>query len=151
MSATPVIPDNVTAFYARGSMPRGVRNNNPGNIRLGDQWQGLCSVQTDKSFCQFSEIAYGIRCLGYILRNSYFQRQGLNTVSKIITRWAPSTENDTPAYIAAVSKGLGIHGDDLIDLRSDNMLGDLVQCIIKHECGSQPYTGLQIIAGIRLI
>lgn len=151
MSATPEIPDNVVAFYARGSMPRGVRNNNPGNIRLGDQWKGLCSVQMDKSFCQFESPQYGIRAMGYILRNSYFLRMHLNTVRKIIQRWAPNTENDTDSYVGTVSKALGVREDDYIDLRTDNYLGDFVQAIIKHENGSQPYTGLQIISGVRLV
>lgn len=151
MSATPVIPDNVVAYYARGSMPRGVRNNNPGNVRLGDAWQGMCDVQTDKSFCQFTDIKFGMRVLGYLMRMSYYQRLHLDTVTKLITRWAPSTENDTPAYIAAVSTNLRVGPQDIIDLRNDAVLGDLIACIIKHECGAQPYTGLQIMSGIRLL
>jgi hypothetical protein len=151
MSATPVIPDNVVAFYARGSMPRGVRNNNPGNIRLGDTWQGLCSVQTDKAFCQFSEIGYGMRCLGYILRNSYFHRQALTTPRKIISRWAPPNENDTESYIQAVCDATHVHDTDYIDLRKDGLLCDLMMAIVKHENGTQPYLAAQFVAGIRLI
>jgi hypothetical protein len=151
MSSQIVIPDNVAKIYAGRPMPRGIRNNNPGNIRLGDNWQGLCDVQQDPSFCQFSDIKFGIRCLAYLLRISYFQRQRLVTVYDIINRWAPSTENDTPAYVAAVSANMGVQSTDTIDLRNDNLLGDMIAAIIKHENGVQPYSGLQIIAGIRLL
>lgn len=151
MSATPILPDNVVAFYRNGIYPRGIRNNNPGNVRLGDPWQGLCSLQQDKSFCQFSEAKYGIRCLCYLLRVSYFQRYALGTVQALITRWAPASENDTESYIQAVSTKLRVDPTDHINLRNDGTLSDLLMAVIQHENGSQPYTSDQILAGIKLI
>ena len=151
MSPTPILPDNVVAYYKNGILPRGIRNNNPGNVRLGDQWQGLCSVQQDKSFCQFSEAKFGIRSTAYILRISYFQRYALATVKGIITRWAPASENNTQAYINAVCQKLGVDAEDRIDLRSDSLLTDLLSAVFNHENGSQPYTSDQILAGIKII
>lgn len=151
MSATPIIPDNVVAYYKNGIYPRGIRNNNPGNVRLGDPWQGLCSLQQDKSFCQFSEAKYGIRCTGYIIRVSYFQRYALGTVRAIISRWAPTSENDTEAYIKSVSTKCGVDPDDSVNLRSDTMLTDLLAAVFQHENGSMPYTVDQILAGIKII
>lgn len=57
---------------------RGIRNNNPGNIRWGDEWKGLVpeTQRTDKSFCQFKSAEYGIRAMIIILRN--YQRKRKN-------------------------------------------------------------------------
>ncbi|WP_367672819.1 structural protein, partial [Serratia symbiotica] len=89
--------------------PRGIRNNNPGNIRWGDDWKGLLpdKQRTDKSFCQFSTPEYGIRAMIIILRN-YQKKHGINTISGIIHRWAPTSENDTQAYIDSVSQEVGV-------------------------------------------
>lgn len=84
---------------------RGIRNNNPGNIRWGDDWQGLVpqAQRTDKSFCQFIKPEYGIRAMIIILRN-YQRKHRLSTISGIINRWAPTNENDTQSYINSVAK-----------------------------------------------
>ena len=45
-------------------MSRGLRNNNPGNIRRDrDKWQGEIVPSQDQSFKQFSSMAYGYRAL----------------------------------------------------------------------------------------
>lgn len=81
---------------------RGLRNNNPGNIRITkDKWQGLCPEQTDKSFFQFTEMRYGYRALMRTLQN-YRRRHGCQTISDFINRWAPSVENNTSGYIKRV-------------------------------------------------
>ena len=46
-------------------LPRGIRNKNPGNIKLGTDWDGLAAEQSDPTFCTFSEAVMGIRCLLY--------------------------------------------------------------------------------------
>jgi hypothetical protein len=120
--------------------PRGVRNNNPGNIRRGDDWKGLLPTaqRTDKSFCQFISPEYGIRAMVIILRN-YQRKHGLNTVSGIINRWAPASENDTQAYINSVAQATGVSPDQGVDTRDSRFMMKLVQAIIKHENGQQPY------------
>lgn len=81
---------------------RGLRNNNPGNIRITkDKWQGLRAKQTDKSFFQFTEMRYGYRALIRTLQN-YRRRHGCLTISDFISRWAPSVENNTSGYIKRV-------------------------------------------------
>ncbi|EAA2779312.1 structural protein [Salmonella enterica subsp. enterica serovar Teko] len=120
--------------------PRGIRNNNPGNIRQGDDWQGLVakSQRTDKSFCQFTTPEYGIRAMIIILRN-YQHRHGLNTVTGIINRWAPSSENNTQAYINSVAQATGVAPDQRIDTTDSRFMVKLLQAIIRHENGVQPY------------
>lgn len=123
---------------------RGIRNNNPGNIRWGDEWQGLVpqAQRTDKSFCQFISPEYGIRAMIIILRN-YQSKYGLKTITGIVKRWAPPNENDTQSYIRSVARATGTDADKPIDLTDSRKLFPLLQAIIKHENGSQPY-GLDV-------
>jgi len=124
--------------------PRGIRNNNPGNIRWGDEWQGLIpkSQRNDKLFCQFTSPEYGIRAMIVILRN-YQSKYGLRTITGMIKRWAPPNENDTQAYIDSVAQATGTNSDRPIDLNDSRKLFPLLQAIIRHENGSQPY-GLDV-------
>lgn len=86
------------------TLPRGIRNNNPGNIRLSSTvWRGARAVQTDGSFVQFDDMPHGIRALGIELRN-YNKIHGLKTIDGVIGRWAPTIENDTNSYAAFVAK-----------------------------------------------
>ena len=81
---------------------RGIRNNNPGNIRHScSKWLGLCLVQSDKYFCQFEKMEYGVRALLIVLR-TYYNKHNCNTIRKVISRFAPSSENKTDEYIKFV-------------------------------------------------
>ncbi|MFN2046969.1 structural protein [Pantoea agglomerans] len=119
---------------------RGIRNNNPGNIRWGDEWQGLVpkSQRTDRSFCQFTSPEYGIRAMIIILRN-YQHNYGLCSIADMIKRWAPPNENNTRAYINSVAQATETGVDHPIDLTDSRKLFLLLQAIIQHENGSQPY------------
>ncbi|MEN4702919.1 structural protein [Pantoea agglomerans] len=123
---------------------RGIRNNNPGNIRWGDEWQGLVpqAQRTDKSFCEFISSEYGIRAMIIILRN-YQSKYGLKTITGIVKRWAPPNENDTQAYIRSVATATNTDADKPIDMTDSRKLFPLLQAIIRHENGSQPY-GLDV-------
>ena len=120
---------------------RGIRNNNPGNIRWGDEWKGLVpeTQRTDKSFCQFKSAGYGIRAMIIILRN-YQRKHGISTISGIINRWAPTNENDTQSYINSVAKAMGVDPDQRIDISDSRFIMKLLQAIIQHENGDQPYS-----------
>ncbi|MBT0716870.1 structural protein [Rosenbergiella epipactidis] len=130
---------------------RGIRNNNPGNIRWGDDWQGLVpkSERIDKSFCQFTASEYGIRAMIIILRN-YEKKHGLNTVRKIINRWAPPVENDTDAYINSVAKQVGVDADKVIDVTDSRVMIPLLEAVITHENGNQPYDFATFVKAIDL-
>lgn len=88
--------------------PRGLRNCNPGNIRITkDKWQGLRPQQTDKSFFQFTEMKWGYRALIITLQN-YHRRHGCRTIADYINRWAPPSENNTGGYISRVCKEMEV-------------------------------------------
>ncbi len=124
--------------------PRGIRNNNPGNLRKTEtQWQGLADQQTDPDFFMFKSPIYGIRALARVLI-AYRIKHGLRTIQQIIERWAPPNENDTAAYVRAVSADTGFPADQALDMHAYADLKSIVEAIIKHENGQQPYTGAQI-------
>lgn len=83
-------------------LPRGLRNCNPGNIRITkDKWQGLREKQTDEQFFQFTEMKWGYRALIRTLQN-YRRIHGCKTIADFINRWAPPVENNTSGYIQRV-------------------------------------------------
>lgn len=127
--------------------PRGIRNNNPGNIRHGARWQGMAEVQQDNAFITFESPKYGIRAMARVL-NNYQKLHGISTIEGIISRWAPSTENDTGSYVNSVSKALNIPANQPLEVAS--VLPQLIPAIIKHENGKQPYSAAQIDQGIAL-
>lgn len=119
---------------------RGIRNNNPGNLRRdGTPWQGLSSEQTDAEFYQFVDAAHGVRALGHDLATKI--GRGYDTIEKIITRYAPPPENDTAAYIASVVNSTMIAANVRV-ARSD--IPDIARAIIKHENGVVPYSQADI-------
>lgn len=114
-------------------LPRGIRNNNPLNIRLGDKWQGLCKEQTDKAFCQFVSMEYGLRAAFIILFN--YLKKRVDTPDKIIKRWAPPSENDTEAYINRVCKTGQLPRHEVIKKTNAPRLCRLVWAMAQVECG----------------
>jgi hypothetical protein len=132
------------------TLPRGVRNRNPGNLERNTiNWQGMARVQTDPRFVVFEDAKYGIRALARTLL-TYQHAHGCDTIGKIIGRWAPPTENDTVAYIAAVAARCGVAPDDVIDADQVSVMLPLVAGIISHENGGNPYTDNELLAGLHL-
>jgi len=135
--------------------PRGIRNNNPGNLdrtRPRTPWEGRVpdTQLTDSRFEQFVAPEYGIRALVRTLL-TYQRKHGANTVHEIISRWAPSTENQTGAYIASVCNALGgISPQRPLDLQQYEVMRRLVLAIIRHENGDQPYSAHTIDEGLRM-
>lgn len=85
---------------------RGIKNNNPANIRRGCNWKGLTEKQTDREFCQFVTMTWGVRALLVTLR-TYVVKHKLHTIPQIIERWAPPQDgNATDRYIEFVEKAI---------------------------------------------
>ena len=118
---------------------RSVRNNNPGNIRTGgDAWQGaLEGMPKDEEFVTFESPEMGVRAMARTL-NTYKTKYELDTISKIINRWAPSSENDTKSYIKTVSEKTGIPSNKKIgfDVNSEEMK-KLISAMIEVEGGQE--------------
>jgi hypothetical protein len=133
-----------------GRIPRGIRNNNPGNIRRNrDPWQGLAERQGDVEFFTFKTPIYGIRALARTLI-TYQDKHDLRSIRQIISRWAPPVENNTNAYVRAVVADTGLDADQPLDLHCFDHLLPLTKAIIYHENGQQPYTDTQITKALVL-
>ena len=132
-------------------LPRGIRNNNPGNIRHGANWQGLNpnGRNIDSAFCVFESPVLGIRALAKVLIN-YKKIHGLNTVRQIVSRYAPPNENQTAAYIQTVAKQLEVYPDTKIDIEERGVLTVFIKAVIRMENGIQPYSDETIQKGIDL-
>lgn len=116
--------------------PRGIRNNNPLNIRVGNTWLGEVPNPTDSEFEQFVSVRYGLRAAFVILRR-YIRRYGRNTPAKIIRAWAPAVENNTQRYIEVVCKRSLIAPDEVIDYADKKTMVRLVKAMAFVECGVQ--------------
>lgn len=116
-------------------MSRGLRNNNPGNIRLdGVHWKGEKEPSTDGAFKQFTSMAWGYRAMFQTL-NTYSNKHGLDTIRKMISRWAPPTENDTEAYIKAISDRSGTPPDSRITTTNRDVMVPIVAAMSAVENG----------------
>lgn len=132
------------SYYAS----RGLRNNNPGNIRLSSTvWEGQvpAAQQTDSEFVQFVSPEYGIRAMARILGN--YMARGVNTLNGIISTWAPPAENDTLSYVSDVADATGFDPAAALDASA---IPSIIAAIIDHENGQQPYTAAQIAQGVAL-
>ena len=133
---------------AEKKQPRGIRNNNPLNIRKGNNWKGEIANQTDGAFEQFVSMQMGVRAGFKILKNymtGYGGRvKALTNVHDIIHRWAPPSENNCRAYIESVCRFSGLHEYEWLQFSDRNKMLALVDGMIRVECG-QPVE-LDIIA-----
>ena len=121
-------------------MTRGERLKNPLNLRISDNaWQGKITPPQDQSYEQFDTTEHGLRA-GAKLLLTYFHKYGLNTVDGIISRFAPSNENDTKSYIADVCSRMGVSPNDSLVLSDVTTLTNLVNAIVWHENGENTYS-----------
>jgi hypothetical protein len=128
-------------------LTRGERNFNVGNIERMPRttWKGQSPDQTgDPRFVVFTSPVWGIRALARTLltySRVYPQStpQDIDTVAEIIRRWAPSNENNTAAYIAAVCKSTGFGPDQAIDVTDPDTMAALVVAICRQENGRLSY------------
>lgn len=129
-------------------LPRGIRNNNPLNIRKGNNWKGEVSSSGDPAFEQFVSMQMGVRAGFKILKNymtGYGGRvKALTNVHDIIHRWAPPSENNCRAYIESVCKFSGLYEFERLQFTDRTKMIALVDGMIRVECG-QPVS-LDIIA-----
>ncbi|MFB1630148.1 structural protein P5 [Pseudomonas sp. AP-1] len=143
------------------TIPRGVRNNNPGNIDFNPRnaWQGQLGLEVGvpkPRFARFDTPENGIRALGKLLINYQGKDgmpgvggKGIDTVLETINRWAPANENDTKAYAIAVAKRLGVGITEPINIKNLATLRGMVVSIIIHENGGNPYKAEVIDEGVR--
>ena len=136
----PIQPIHMTGVGFSDDAPRGIRNNNPGNIKHGSSnWQGMANVQPDSVFVTFSTVQYGIRALVVLLRN-YNQRHGISTIRGIIQRWAPAGGENPhhENYVNYVAGVAGVSPDRyLTSVQFEQYIPAITQGIMNFESGEQ--------------
>jgi hypothetical protein len=133
-----------------GREPRGIRNNNPGNLNFVGQNGATLEDGPNARFAKFGSAREGLVALADQLRR--YGSRGLDTIREIISTYAPGSENDTGAYINQLAQFMGIDPNEKFDVRSDPAaLAMLMRGIIQHENGYNPYSNEQInaAAGLR--
>jgi hypothetical protein len=117
--------------------PRGIRNNNPGNLTPlpnGQKWDGQTGVDKGGDDT-FASPAAGDRAAGINLQNQQ-KLHGLNTVQGIIAKYAPQKAgNNTANYTAYVAKALGVRPDQPINLQDPQTLQKFKQAVYQFENG----------------
>lgn len=135
-----LLPTNMkgpsNAQFANTSLPPGIRNNNPGCLRITDnQWQGKVRNPLDTKFESFDTMSNGVRAA---LRNAYTQwNRGKDTIEAFISTWAPARENNTVAYVAAVAKKAGIPATKEFKFGANATTAKIMYAIFEHECGAK--------------
>lgn len=132
-------------------LPRGVRNNNPGNIDFNrnNNWVGQLGLETGVAkprFARFDSPENGIRAIAKLLLN--YHKKGFTTIQQMINRWAPPVENDTGAYVRAVAEKVGLSPTLSISRFTEYQLVQMVTAIIHHENGYSPYPRATISEGV---
>lgn len=116
-------------------MSRGLRNNNPGNIRRSRvRYQGEVRPSRDPDFKEFETMAYGYRAM-FRLLDTYSSRYGLRTIRSMLNRYAPPEENLTDSYIRFVANYSGIMPDEDVETRSKCDMIPIVAAMSKIENG----------------
>ncbi|ORT52515.1 structural protein (plasmid) [Vibrio sp. qd031] len=130
------------------STVRGIRNNNPLNIRKGNDWQGETSFSKDAEFESFTHEKYGFRAGAKVLQ-TYQNKYGLYSVREMIARFAPSHENDTDNYSKFVAGQLGISETEKLDLADPDNMARMIHAMSIMEVGRH-YTLDQARQGVAL-
>ena len=121
--------------------PRGIRNNNPLNIKLNpkNNWIGKVAENTDGTFEQFRHIVYGIRAAIILIRGiiKFFNKskEGQSSVAHIIERYAREDADTTRNYVSSVCRGMGVDSDKIIDIADKDAVCSLVYEMAKFENG----------------
>ena len=133
------------------SLPRGYRNNNPLNIRknAANAWKGKVVPGTDSAFEQFISMPYGYRAALYLIRK--YIGQGNNTIRKIVTKWAPPSENNTSSYVSNVAKRSGINADAVLSRTDMDSLCKIAYAMAWSENGKAPASMDDIYKGWSLL
>lgn len=114
------------------NMPIGIRQNNPGNLR---SWAG---VPTENGFANFPTVQAGLHAMAEQLE--LYGNRGNDTLSGIASTWAPAKDrNNVAAYIADLVKNTGYSAGQHLDLHNPDMLLKVMNGMISHENGRNPY------------
>lgn len=138
----------VNPQFSNKKLSRGLRNNNPGNLRKSAvKWAGKVDNPNDTAFESFDTMSNGVRAA---LRNAFTHwNRGKDTIKELITVWAPPTENNTSAYVAKVAKSAGILPVKEFAFGNNETTAKIMYAVFLHENGPQAknYITLENVQG----
>ena len=118
--------------------PRGIRNNNPGNLNFAHQKGAVLEPGPNARFARFPTPEAGLDALRDQLC-LFMGRDKLRTVDAIIAKWAPPNENDTSAYAQFVAKKIGVKASAALGPATPPLIGKMMAAITEYENGQNPY------------
>ena len=122
-------------------MSRGLRNNNPGNIRLGNfRYKGERAKSSDSAFRQFESVEWGYRAM-FVLLHTYATKRGCRTLRAMINRYAPPTENFTEGYLRCVTNATHLSPDESISTTDGAVMTAIVAAMSAVENGIKANMG----------
>jgi hypothetical protein len=138
------------------SLNRGIRNNNPGNVKFynSNAWQGKVSLSqnTDSldtdgepKFEQFTSYPYGVRVMIYLLKNRYIPN-GHNTLTKILDRYDPGFN---PGYLQHLVDRVGISANQTIGANDETIIKKIVQALTRWENGQTNLSSPEVVTDIQ--
>ncbi len=131
------------------SAPRGIRNNNPGNLNYVGQAGATMEGGEGGRFAVFESMQHGVAAL-YKQLQLYFKR-GINTLSSIVKTYAPASDNNNvDAYISALTKATGKGANEVLDSGDTSTIARLMKGIVDHENGKGYISSSDIMGGIQL-
>jgi preprotein translocase subunit SecE len=131
------------------SAPRGIRNNNPGNLNYVGQAGATMEGGEGGRFAVFESMQHGVAAL-YKQLQLYFKR-GINTLSSIVKTYAPASDNNNvDAYISALTKATGKGANEVLDSGDTATIARLMKGIVDHENGKGYISSSDIMGGIQL-
>ncbi|WP_431643674.1 hypothetical protein [Enterobacter hormaechei] len=137
------------SYDAYGTMPRGIRNNNPGNLNYAGQAGATMEGGEGGRFAVFESMQHGVAAL-YKQLQLYFKR-GINTLSSIVKTYAPASDNNNvDAYISALTKATGKGANEVLDSGDTATIARLMKGIVDHENGKGYISSSDIMGGIQL-
>ncbi|MEZ9523405.1 virion protein [Enterovibrio norvegicus] len=128
--------------------PMGVRNNNPLNIRKGNDWKGEVEPDHNRNYEAFSHVKYGFRAGARILYS--YNRRGLHTIQQIVDVFAPHGDNNDPTHYAnMVSKWTGIAKNVPVNVNDADTVAKLLQAMGRMEVG-RTYPFDTVLEGVQM-
>jgi hypothetical protein len=137
------VPPIVTDHRGKAALERGVRNNNPLNIKkkVSNAWDGIAEDQSgDSIFATFESAEYGIRAALRTLV-TYQNKHKLKTPSEMLARWAPPSENIVSDYVATVKDLSGLSMDDPMVIGNNQKTLDLIRSMVAMENSQKAMRG----------
>jgi hypothetical protein len=138
VSSTPYNPHEV----------RSVRNNNPGNLNFAHQGGAVLESGSNARFARFGSMSEGVGALAKQLLR--YRDRGLDSLTSIMNRFAPASENNTKAYIANLAKRMHVGADQHLNVADPEVMRALIRGISQYEAGKSYLKDADLNKGLQM-